>query len=95
MTAIANRVLIYVFIGSALASGEAVILLYVVVSVVTGIAVFAVGDSLCSSRRNPARWALIAALLWPVLLIGLAQLLVVMAAGRILPDHKTNRLSRR
>lgn len=62
-------------------------LFYLVASTLTGTAVFAVGDSANPGHRSTAGLAVLAAMLWPVIAIGLAQLLVVVTAFRFGLHH--------
>lgn len=64
---------------------------YLVISILSGMTVFAVGDTIGAGERNPAVFALLAAVLWPVLVVGLAQLVVVMTARRLASDRRLER----
>lgn len=59
-------------------------LFHIVASFLTGTTLFAVRARMGVSCFNSAGLTLIAAVLWPVLLVGLLQLLVVVTARRLL-----------
>lgn len=61
--------------------GSKMIVAYLLVAAVVAVAAFVVGE--CRVADRPAPCAVIAGLLWPVLLVGLAQFLLIAAVTRL------------